>query len=602
MALIAAVTLAAFSQEPEPNALYLGGGIEIDVRPDGDAVISWTSLEPAPAGTAYLGQVPSSADLPMPRYRRYARESYDGMATAHSVSFEIPAFETASYDISGLVKGGGGTLHVRLEVWNPRAQQALHFHTRFGYAKSEDGAYRRVPCITLGPFVDMVTENSAVISWETDLPAHCNLGHRVGDGPIAYEMRTGTLPEGEGPHMWEWELTDLPAETEVEYRVRLEDPESGAPLFEPLDRDEPERWELLRTFAFRTAPPRGASTSFQFAAMSDSRADYATSLARVEGVNYAALQELLPMALRAGADFIVFPGDEINGYTASTADFERQLRSWRMATESVGALIPICEGMGNHEVVGPQAPERSNIIWRSYTDDRAPEAIFSRHFVNPKNGPGPETEDAPPYGETVYSFDWGNAHFASVNSNYWWKRFGEAYPDDPGNREGFVMDGQLAWLDADLAAARERGQDHLFVYTHEPMFPNGGHTGDAMYWGGRIPEVLEMRDKFVEVCSRNGVLAVMHGDEHNYSRMLVTSDVTDTVTQPLWQIVTGGSGAPFYNQSTVPWSEHVRAFDIANHFVMFEVDGADVTIRAISRDGAVLDEASLTGERAAATE
>ncbi|MEA2051977.1 MAG: hypothetical protein U9O90_04035 [Euryarchaeota archaeon] len=32
------------------------------------------------------------------------------------------------------------------------------------------GDYNIVPCVTEGPFVDLVTIDSAVISWETDAP------------------------------------------------------------------------------------------------------------------------------------------------------------------------------------------------------------------------------------------------------------------------------------------------------------------------------------------------------------------------------------------------------------------------------------------------
>jgi hypothetical protein len=155
------------------------------------------------------------------------------------------------------------------------------------------------------------------------------------------------------------------------------------------------------------------------------------------------------------------------------------------------------------------------------------------------------------------------------------------------------MDGQLAWLDADLAAARERGQRHLFVYTHEPMFPNGGHTGDAMYWGGEIPEVLAMRDRLAEILSRHGVLAIMHGDEHNYCRMLVDREICAPVTTPFWQIISGGAGAPFYNQEETPWTGNVAVFNTVNHFVLFEVSGDDVTVWAIADTGEVLDEVNL---------
>jgi calcineurin-like phosphoesterase family protein len=575
------------AQEPGPNSLFLDGDIEIDVRPDGDMVVSWQTLEPTPAGTLWIGLAPDDASPAFPRYRSTARiVEGDEVTTAHAASWEISSFERGLYDVASLRANGGGVIQLRLVTWSLEGDRNEIFHTRIGYARSEEGVYRRVPCITLGPVVDCVTDTSAVISWETDLPAHCNLSHRVGDGTQVTEMRTGELPE-EGPVPWEWEIEGLEPETEVTYSVLFERSELWGDL--PTSS---------REFTFRTAPEVGSDAPFQFALMSDSRAGRGGGLSDVESTNWAAARDLMNRAYQEGADVILFAGDLVNGYTASVTDYHRQLRSWRDATAPVGSLVPIFEGVGNHEYCGPAQEANQRYIQCSYTDGRAPELLFSQHFVNPANGPGPEQlgdVEGPPYAETVYSFDWGNAHFVSINSNYWWM---SPYGDSDfsrGNREGFVMDGQLKWLDADLADARERGQRHLFVYTHEPMFPNGGHVGDSMYWGGRIPEVLEMRARLAEILSRHGVLAVIHGDEHNCSRMLVTSEVCETVETPFWQIISGGAGAPFYGQDMdVPWSEHVDFFSTQNHFVFVEVDGDDVTARVIARSGQVLDVVSLT--------
>jgi 3',5'-cyclic AMP phosphodiesterase CpdA len=401
------------------------------------------------------------------------------------------------------------------------------------------------------------------------------------------EIRTGGLDASGGAVTWEWQLTDLEPETEITYRIILEDPETGAAL--PSSS---------ASLAFRTAPEPGSHAPFRFAVMSDSRAGPADPLANVEGVNWRALRRLMAEANRQDVRLILFPGDLVNGYTASPLDFNRQLRSWRHAVEPVAALTPIFEGMGNHEAVGPAQAANARYLQRAHTDDNSPERLFSAQFVNPANGPAsPERIgdlEGPPYGETVYSFDWGNAHFVSVNSNHWWM---SPYGDSDftqGNREGSVMDGQLAWLDADLAAARERGQRHLFVYTHEPMFPNGGHLGDAMYWGGEIPEVLAMRDRLVEILTRHGVLAVFHGDEHNYSRTLIDSSVTEAASQPLWQITTGGAGAPYYSQEQTPWSDKVEAFSVQIHLVLVQVEGDEVTVLAVSETGQRLDGAVLT--------
>ena len=114
-------------------------------------------------------------------------------------------------------------------------------------------------------------------------------------------------------------------------------------------------------------------------------------------------------------------------------------------------------------------------------------------------------------------------------------------------------DRQLTWLRDDLMSARARGIEHLFVLGHEPGFPCGGHAGDAMYWNGKIPAVNAMRTRFWTILGEAEVVAYLCGDEHNYSRLRVDKDLVPGMARPVWQIVSGGAGAPFHVQdASVP--------------------------------------------------
>jgi 3',5'-cyclic AMP phosphodiesterase CpdA len=188
----------------------------------------------------------------------------------------------------------------------------------------------------------------------------------------------------------------------------------------------------------------------------------------------------------------------------------------------------------------------------------------------------------------VYAFDYAGVHFVSVNTNYW---ISSSPGPDVGNREGFIMPKQMAWLREDLKAARARGASFIFVYTPEPGFPNGGHRGDGMYWNGKIKSVNEMRAEFWGLMAEYAVDVVLHGDEHNYSRLLVDSAVEPSVTRPVWQVITGGCGAPFYAQDTsVPWASKVAKFSPQEHFVMVDVlDERTAVLTAFGRNGETLD-------------
>jgi 3',5'-cyclic-AMP phosphodiesterase len=121
---------------------------------------------------------------------------------------------------------------------------------------------------------------------------------------------------------------------------------------------------------------------------------------------------------------------------------------------------------------------------------------------------------------------------------------------------------------------------------------------DSMYYDGKRPEVLAMRDRFWRILLDTGVLAAFFGHEHNYSRTLIDRSVNPAWERPIWQIITGGGGAPFYGQqSGLPWSHQVRAFAAAHHQVFVEVRGRQVFLRTVSLEGETLDEAELTAAR-----
>ena len=148
--------------------------------------------------------------------------------------------------------------------------------------------------------------------------------------------------------------------------------------------------------------------------MCDSRAGLGGGERSVNGVNVRAVRKYFTSAYLQDVDMIFFPGDLINGHTASERDFREQLQAWKRIAEPVGHTIPIYETMGNHEfwkVAAETVRESRGKI--------STEVVFADEFVNPLNAPEPESDVAPPYTETVYSFDYGNSHFCMVNTNYW---------------------------------------------------------------------------------------------------------------------------------------------------------------------------------------
>ena len=92
------------------------------------------------------------------------------------------------------------------------------------------------------------------------------------------------------------------------------------------------------------------------------------------------------------------------------------------------------------------------------------------------------------------------------------------------------------------------------------------------------------------VSSKSKVLAVLCGDEHNYSRTLIDSSVHPDFRFPVWQIISGGCGAPYYVQDkSVPWVDKVKAFTIDKHYCLFSIDGKQVGLEVYNDSSQLLD-------------
>lgn len=528
-----------------------------------EVVVRWETRTPTAPGAVYLGISPEADPLDVPRFQRIAREAEGEATTAHEARLPLSRLLYDLKDVDGVRERGWATVQWRVEY----AWQGRHWFTDGRTSMVQvDGAWVQAPTVTLGPMVSQLTDDGTAVLWfETDVPtaAAVGLGSRA---PIA-SSQVGTRHE--------IPVQGLEPGTTVVYQVAVSD---GA---------------LITPTPFNTFRVRAPEAPVRLAFMSDCRGDDADpGMRSVDGVNASVLTPLLNLAARRGADAVVFPGDLVNGYTSDPDDYERQLRGWLRAAEGVGASVPLYTGMGNHEALID--------VWSDHVaiDKAGPDSAEARWadvMVNPSHGPAPEAEGAPTYDESAYSFDVGDVHVAVINTNYW-----VAYPvDDPrhggrGNREGYVMDGQLAWLDADLTDARERGQQHLIVAGHEPAFPTGAHTRDAMWWDGEVPEVDAMRTRFWEILAGHGVLAYVAGDEHHYTRSLIGPETVPSVERPVWQIVSGGAGAPWVGLAPDPaYADRVEAFFVQHHITLWTFDGPRVELEVVSSTGETLERVQL---------
>lgn len=607
LAVLAPLAQARYAIQGEPSLKQLPPGAEqveksdlflteepwAEVKPDGKAIVHWKTKVPTPAAKVYYGVYLPDQELDYPQYRKEAQEKLTEPALDHAIRINIKDFEKPKYDAAHFAERGEGVIAYRVEVFDPE-KCATRIYDRCFHFKKVDDTYLKALTITEGPFVDQVTKKSAIISWETDEPS---MGAVV-VGDVLYADRKLSRRH-------EIRLAGLNPGKVYSYEVKSWSGES------------PEESVVSRQYQFKTEPEIGEA--FKFAHTSDSREGMGGGEYSYKGLNYRTLADLFTIAYRQDVDFILFGGDLVNGYTTDRRDFELQLEAWKKAVEPIGHYVPIYEGVGNHEALMDVYATPDGEIEMDKKGSESAEAIFAQEFVNPAHSyPDPEDPKAPSYRENVYYFDYGNSRFISFNTNYWWC----GYPEDfGGNLEGHVMDNQLRWIEGILADAKSDSSiKHVFMFAHEPAFPNGGHIKDAQWYSGGVAGkglnydfagkpldrsyVPERRDKLWRVISQCGkVRAVFFGDEHNYQRVLIDSQtpvhldgsVDPDFIHPVWQIVNGCAGAPFYAQDrNVPWTGNVKAFSSQNAICIISVEGTKVSLTTYSRTGQIIDECELT--------
>jgi 3',5'-cyclic AMP phosphodiesterase CpdA len=160
-----------------------------------------------------------------------------------------------------------------------------------------------------------------------------------------------------------------------------------------------------------------------------------------------------------------------------------------------------------------------------------------------------------------YSFDWGDAHFVSLDSNLL----------------DAASEGQmLAWFDQDLQATSKVWK---IVYFHHTPYPSGHHLGDPTC--DRALAVIN------PIAERNGVQLVLNGHEHSYQRTRPLSNGHFAARgSGTTYLTTAGGGQDLQNIGQLPTT--AMAIDAYN-YLRVDLDGQRMTIRVIGLGGAALD-------------
>ena len=372
------------------------------------------------------------------------------------------------------------------------------------------------------------------------------------------------------------------------------------------------------SYSFRTAPVKGASTQFTWAYASDSRAGSGGGERNIQGTNAYIIKKMMVLAKEKGARFFQFTGDLINGYKTDEDAMNLEYANFKNAARLFWHYAPVNIAMGNHEAL-MTAFEGRNAVDRFPFATASAEHCFADNFVNPHNGPvsedgasydpSPAGDDFPSYDENAYYYTYGNMAMVALNSNYWYAPSTGNIPMHSGNVHGYIMDRQFDWLKQTIMMLEaDPDIDHIFVTFHTPCFPNGGHSKDDMWYGGNNDirpyiagkpvetGIIERRDQILDLLINRSkkCVALLHGDEHNYSRLVIT-DKTPMypegwdkprlhISRPFTQITNGAAGAPYYAQEKLPWSKDVQIFSPLNALMLLTIDGPKVHLEVINPD------------------
>ncbi len=265
------------------------------------------------------------------------------------------------------------------------------------------------------------------------------------------------------------------------------------------------------------------------------------------------------------ADVWLWMGD--NAYDAGT-DAQYQTNVFDIY-DSIFAFQPFWPTPGNHD-------------YQSVNQNGLPATHFGPYYSIVEVPHQGEAGGLPSGGEMFYSFDYGNVHFVSLNSELstW-----VTAPNSP----------MAQWVVADLQATQ---QPWKIVYFHQPPHSRGSHNSDN-FWETYM---ISMRTNFAPLLEANGVDVILCGHSHVYERSRLMHGFYDYsfMYNPVFEVDHGSgslaAGTPYRkslsgnnpNQGTiyavVGNSGSITNFPALNHPLMYYGWGCDTCVGSLIID------------------
>ena len=330
--------------------------------------------------------------------------------------------------------------------------------------------------ITRGPYLQSLSQTSVIIKWRTPSPKKSTVWYDTTVGGTSFQVNSNTNTTEH-----ELTLTGLSPNTIYYYTVGY-----GGTVLAGGDEDH----------YFKTSPVNGSTDKYTAWILGDCGTGNDNQRAvRDAYYNYIGNDH---------TDMILFLGD--NAYNSGT-DTEYQNAFFQNMYEDKLINSSAWSCPGNHDMYTANSSTQTG----PYYD------IFSF----PKNA---EAGGIASGTEAYYSFDYGNIHVISLDS------------DDTDRNPGSPM---LTWLENDLAA---NTQYWTVVIFHHPPYTKGSHNSDNPNdSGGRMDD---MRENVLPILEDYGVDVVLSGHSHSYERSYFIEDHFgySNTWDPATMLIDGGDG------------------------------------------------------------
>jgi len=325
--------------------------------------------------------------------------------------------------------------------------------------------------IIRGPYLQSPTSHSIIVRWRTDSLVHSRIIYGKSPDSLSYTLE-GIVPTTEHKAT----LTGLSPFTRYYYAVGTSDIILSGP-------------DSLHHFV--TAPVPGTAQPIRVWAIGD--------FGRANNGEREVRDSYIADAGNTHTDVWLWLGDNVysSGY-----DWEYQDKVFDSiyGFHYVFKYMPFWPAPGNH-------------------DYEVISSIFSPTYPPTHTGPYYDIIDVPTNGEAggvpsgyelYYSFDYGNVHFISLNSEI--GALQNASNDWTGIRTDFTGSPMTEWLEADLQA---NDKPWVIAYWHQPPYSKCSQVNSDDTWQFYL---IAMREHIVPILDQYGVDLVLCGHSHIYSR------------------------------------------------------------------------------------